>query len=126
MKKNKLEYIKTFKPYIVNAFYIWSLDINKTPLIEVVKSVKNKIPSFLEGKDNLVFNIHPTSVRNLIFSKDTINFEAIFNEEIYVISIHNESIKRLFHKEEEYEFDFEKIPEFKSESNHLKIIKKNN
>ena len=38
------QYKNTFKPYLINAFYTWAIDIGFTPLIEVENHPDNQIP----------------------------------------------------------------------------------
>lgn len=122
-------YKNTFKPYLINAFYTWAMDINFTPLIEVSNSSINKIPSNLKDKENIIFNIHPGSIRNLIFGKDCIEFEAKFGGESCNLSIYHKTIKKIFSKEDGYGLEFNVFDELnKSEltqdDDTLKPIKK--
>jgi stringent starvation protein B len=97
----------TLKPYLINAFYTWCMDIGYTPLITVSKSSKNLLPSYLLTESNVIFNIHPKSVRNLIFGKDTIEFEAIFNQEPSKVVLYYTSIFSIESLEFEYGLDFD-------------------
>lgn len=100
------EYKNTFKPYLINAFYTWAIDTGFTPLIEVEIHQDNQIPEILKDKNPIVFNIHPSATRNLIFSKDFIEFEAKFSQQLQKLSIHNKSITRVFSKEDGYGLEF--------------------
>ena len=98
-------YKNTFKPYLINAFYTWAMDINFTPLIEVSNSSINKIPANLKDKENIIFNIHPGSIRNLIFGKDCIEFEAKFGGEAHNLSIYHKTIKKITEDIERFSFN---------------------
>lgn len=112
------KYRNNFKPYLINAFYTWAMDINFTPLIEVSNASKNKVPDSLKSKDTIIFNIHPSSVRNLIFGKDFIEFEARFSGEPCGLSIAHDTIKKIFSKEDGYGLEFKVFDEVnKVESN---------
>lgn len=117
MNKNQRN---TFKPYLINAFYTWTMDIGFTPLIEINYSSKNIIPQILKEKETIVFNIHPSSINNLVFGKDSIEFEARFSSTPHNISIYHESIKKIFSKEDGYGLEFNLFDEVnKNESSNL-------
>lgn len=114
------KYRNNFKPYLINAFYTWAMDINFTPLIEVSSTSKNKIPEMLKDKETIIFNIHPSSVKNLIFGKDFIQFEARFSGESCNLSISHQSIKKIFSKEDGYGLEFNVFDEANKLESNLK------
>ena len=77
------------KPYLINAFYTWAMDLEFTPLIEVNHLFLKNQNILLENKSsNFIFNIHPAATRNMIFSKMGITFETTINNETNIINIH--------------------------------------
>ena len=117
------EYKNTFKPYLINAFYTWAIDTGFTPLIEVEFHQDNQIPESLEDKNPIVFNIHPAATRNLIFSKDFIEFEAKFSNQLQKLSINNKSITRIFSKEDGYGLEFKIFEEINQHNDSPEIEK---
>lgn len=97
---------KGLKPYLINAFYSWCMDTHKTPMIVVYSCLRNKIPNDLIHEEYILLNIHPHAVRNLVFSKNTISFEAQFHEKIQSVVILYESISTIYSKEEEEGLEF--------------------
>lgn len=98
--------INSFKPYIINAFYIWAIDTGLTPMIKVINNKKNSIPRFLKEKE-IIFDIHPKSIKNLILGKDKITFQALINDKLETISININNLCSLIIKEHNYSIDFE-------------------
>jgi stringent starvation protein B len=122
-------YKKTLKPYMLNAFYTWAIDLGLTPLIEVQKNSGNQIPPQLNPDDTVIFNIHPNATRNLVLGKEHIEFHAKFNGISEQITVLHSSISRIFNKEDNYglDFDIEIPPEdkkIKKLKPILKIVKK--
>lgn len=105
-------YKKTLKPYVINSFYTWAIDLGFTPLIEVKTNKKNTIPKHLSSQDSIVFNIHPSAIRNLVFGKEHIEFQANFNidndkEYIEQVIINHSSIIKIFNREDKYGLYFD-------------------
>ena len=91
-------------PYLINAFYTWSIDLGFTPLISINPSRKNSLPVHLSN-ESIVLNIHPNSVRNMVFAKDSLSFEAMIEGEPFAIIISHESIFQIFNREDLYGLD---------------------
>lgn len=115
---------QNLKRYLINAFYSWCMDIGYTPLINTKKWSKNILPDYLTYEEEVVFNIHPRSVRNLVFGKDTIEFEALFKGTPAQVILDYESIASIYNYEDDYGLDFE-IDEEKIEKKkpNLTLIK---
>lgn len=97
----------TLKPYLINAFYNWCMDMGYTPMLKIHKYSKNKIPEHLIKIDELNFNIHADAVRNFIFSKNKIEFEAMFGNDPHFVSLDYNSISKIFNRETNDYLDFE-------------------
>lgn len=109
---------QTFKPYLINAFYTWSMDIGYTPLITIENWSKNLIPNHLHNQNHTIFNIHPNAVKNLILGKEKIEFEANFSGNIEHIEVYYDSISSIFNKEDNFRLDFE----IKKENNKPNLV----
>ena len=125
-KKNfTMNHFIPFKPYIINAFYNWAIDDNKTPYIQVSKSHTNDVPSYLKDNDFLVLRLHNDSAYNLKFSIDSIEFLAYFKGFPYELKIPYQNIRSIFCKETRYGLNFdteENIYEQKSLNNEHETI----
>ncbi len=124
-----MENNKTLKPYLVEAFYKWSLAHNLTPLIEVAEDYYNLLPNNVKKQNIAILNIHPEATHDLIIGKQFIEFEALFNGESFNVKISYESIQKVFVKEDGYGLEFSvdinkiKTP-YLAEANKPKIVKK--
>ncbi len=125
---------KTLKPYLVEAFYKWSLEQNLTPLIEVSEDYYNALPEHVKRQQTVILNVHPDATHDLKFIKQQIEFEAIFSGDNFRVKITYESIQKIFVKEDGYGLEFvvekEKIKHpYKSEKykvnqkRHLRLVK---
>lgn len=99
-----MQYKLSLVPYLINAFYTWSIDLGFTPLISLKISSKNQLPDNLKNAE-IILNIHPNSVRNMVFGKDTLSFEAMFEGEGFPVIISHESIVKIFNREDLYGLD---------------------
>lgn len=121
----------TLKPYLINAFYTWCMDLGYTPLFSVTKWHSNVLPNHLLNDPSITFNIHPNAIRNLVFGKDKVEFEALFNTYTFQIIIDYKSITSIYNKEEQSGLDFEMIIEEQSteqnsnKKSHLTLVHTN-
>ncbi len=126
---------KTLKPYLVEAFYKWSLGQNLTPLIEVSEDYYNSLPEHVKRQQMVILNIHPDATHDLEFLKQNLEFDAVFSGENFRVKITYESIQKIFVKEDGYGLEFvvekEKIKHpYRTERTnkikqhkHLKLVK---
>jgi stringent starvation protein B len=82
----------TFKPYMINAFYAWCMDYSFTPLVIVKKYELNVVPKNIEDNKINIFNIHPSAIKNLVFERNFMCFEAMFSGTPFDVTIFYESI----------------------------------
>jgi stringent starvation protein B len=101
----KMKYRTTFTPYIVNAFYTWCMDMGMTPLVSTYFDNNNMLPDHLKDEDSIILNIHPNAVRNLVFGKDSVEFEALFNQKPFQVVLYYDSIECIYSKEDGYGLD---------------------
>jgi stringent starvation protein B len=123
-----MNYQFTLKPYLINAFYTWALDLNLTPLIEIKQHKENDIPQHLSNEKSIIFNVHPNATKNIIFGKATLQFEALFSSQVYLVNIDYSSIVRIFTKEDGYGLEFnddqKPIKKEQPSKNSIKEIKR--
>ena len=112
MKKNKL------KPYLINAFFTWSIDTNQTPIIEVFEHSNNKLPDGFFNNRFINLNIQPSATRNMVLGKEKIEFEARFSGQPFNVVIDYDSIKKIFNKEDGYGLEFNFQPINENQTNH--------
>jgi stringent starvation protein B len=119
---------KTLKPYLINAFYTWTMDNSTTPLIEVVYDIYNVLPNSVKQQSVLVLNIHPDATRDIVLGKNDLQFEAMFDGEEFKVTITYESIQKIFTKEDgyglEFTVDYEKLKTNYLSNGGRKIIQK--
>ena len=96
----------TLKPYIINAFYSWCMDYQFVPLILVSKDDSNILPGHIENLDFNTFNIHPRSIKNLIFEKNYMIFFAMFDRNEFEVKINYDAISSIFVDQMDYKIDF--------------------
>jgi len=99
-----MQYKHSLIPYLINAFYTWSIDLGFTPLISIKSTIRNQLPENLQNSE-VILNIHPNSVRNMVFGKDTLSFEAMFEGESFPVVVEHESILKIFNREDLYGLD---------------------
>lgn len=112
----------TLKPYLINAFYTWCMDMGYTPMLKVHKHSQNKLPEHLQQTSELNFNIHIDAVRNFIFLKNKVEFEAMFGKEPYLVSLDYNSVSKIFNKETKDCLEFEITEEFTEKEDKPKFI----
>lgn len=115
----------SLKPYLINAFYTWSMDIGYTPLLTVQEWADNIIPEHLAKESHIIFNIHPTAVKNLIFGKNVLEFDAMFAGVPHHVALYYKSIFSIYNKEDSYGLEFEVIMEKKEPKKPNLILIKN-
>jgi len=97
---------KTLKPYLINAFYTWTMDNKTTPLIEVAFDIYNELPNSVSAEPMVVLNIHPDATKNILLGKNSLEFEAMFSGSEFKVKITYESIQKIFTKEDGYGLEF--------------------
>jgi stringent starvation protein B len=88
------------KPYLVRAFNEWILDSGCTPYIAVNANFPRcNVP--LEHVENgeIIFNISPQAIRELIIGSETLEFRASFSSIIRIISVPIQAILAIYAEE---------------------------
>lgn len=72
--------LSSSRPYLIRAIYDWLVDNKLTPYIIVDVRIKGvKVPNQFVNGDQIVLNVIPQAVRDLIISNHKITFNARFS-----------------------------------------------
>ena len=76
------------KPYLIRAFYEWIVDNNLTPYLVVNASVQGcKVPTQHIQNGQIVLNILPSAVGNMLMGNEVITFNARFGGQPFALYI---------------------------------------
>ncbi len=96
------------KPYLINAFYTWIIDSKQSASIEfLLKHEKNIYPEVLKNYQPTFLEVDFSMVENLIFSKEYLEFDIKFEDNISSFTIYYQSIKLIMNKEQKYGIEFD-------------------
>ncbi len=87
------------KPYLIRAIYEWCSDCGYTPLVSVKVNNEMNLPSNSISNGEIIFNIHPNAVHNLVIGNDIISFSARFEGIAREIDFPTDSVKGIFARE---------------------------
>ncbi len=88
------------KPYLVRALYEWILDNALTPhLLVDAQYPGTQVPPEFVQDGQIVLNLAPTAVRNLVIGNDWIHFGARFGGVARELSVPSESVLGIFARE---------------------------
>lgn len=128
----------TLKPYLIQAFYNWSINFDYTPHLEIVQHPLNKLPSFLEDKDVFALNISQQATQDLSFEEEGIYFITSFLGQHEAILISYFAIRKIFTIEEGKALEFSsffnepdpkihlELNDGKDKKHHLILVKNDN
>ncbi|MGG7055187.1 ClpXP protease specificity-enhancing factor [Nitrosomonas sp. ANs5] len=107
----------SIKPYLVRAVYAWCVDNDLTPYVSAVTDGCLNIPLELSRDGEIILNVSPAAVSDLLIDNEIIKFATRFNGVPRKIEIEIEAIKAIFAKELGQGLTF--TPEIHSEQNHV-------
>ncbi len=87
------------KPYLIRSIYEWCNECEYTPLLSVKASHEIDIPTDFIKNGEIIFNIHPDAVHNLVIGNDIISFSARFNGVAQEIIFQTESVNGIYARE---------------------------
>lgn len=88
------------KPYLVRALYEWILDNGLTPhLLVDAEYPGTQVPSEFVQEGQIVLNLAPSAVRNLVIGNDRIHFGARFGGVARELSVPSEAVLGIFSRE---------------------------
>jgi stringent starvation protein B len=131
------------RPYLIRAIYEWLVDNDWTPQLLIHADDEGVlVPREYVRDGEIVLNISPTAVQNLVLGNESIDFDARFSGRAMHVSVPVKSVVALFAREngQGMAFPEEELPETSHETttgadaakadvkkgktpNHLKIIK---
>ncbi|MGE5152711.1 MAG: ClpXP protease specificity-enhancing factor [Bdellovibrio bacteriovorus] len=92
--------LSSTKPYLVRALYEWILDNALTPhLLVDAQYPGTQVPADFVEDGQIVLNIAPTAVRNLVIGNDRIEFGARFGGVARELSVPCEAVLGIFSRE---------------------------
>ena len=88
------------RPYLIRAIHEWIIDNHHTPHLVVDATSNNvMVPPQLVKDGRIVFNISPSSVRDLSISNERVNFGARFSGTHFNVELPIESILAIYARE---------------------------
>jgi stringent starvation protein B len=88
------------KPYLTRAIYEWILDNGLTPHLLVDAGYPGaQVPAQFVQDGQIILNVAPTAVRNLVMGNDWISFGARFSGTPYELLIPSEAVLGIFSRE---------------------------
>lgn len=86
------------KPYLAKGLWSWCVDQGLTPYLSA-RVDGARVPKGYDHKGEIILNLSPEAVHQLIFSFDGIAFQARFSGKVFDVWIPAENILALFAKE---------------------------
>jgi stringent starvation protein B len=132
------------RPYLLRAFYEWIVDNDCTPYLVVDASYPQvKVPQQFVQNGQIVLNVLPSAVSNMLLGNDTITFNARFGGQPFALYIPVKAVLAIYAKEngagtvftleeeeedaelfdEPFEHDAPPEPTKPKKGSHLKIVK---
>ncbi|TXH94592.1 MAG: ClpXP protease specificity-enhancing factor [Rheinheimera sp.] len=88
------------RPYLLRAFYEWIVDNNCTPYLVVDATMPGvKVPLQHVKDGQIVLNISPGAVGNLLLGNDAVTFNARFSGNPFALYIPQRSVLAIYARE---------------------------
>lgn len=88
------------RPYLLRAFYEWIVDNNLTPYLVVDATMAGvKVPTQHVQNGQIVLNINPSAVGNLLLGNDAVTFNARFGGSPFALYIPQRSVLAIYARE---------------------------
>ncbi|MEO6699833.1 MAG: ClpXP protease specificity-enhancing factor [Paraperlucidibaca sp.] len=92
--------LKGTRPYFIRAIYEWLVDANLTPYLLVDAAwLGCELPQDFVEEGEMVLNIKPSAVRDLVLGNEAVMFSARFGGRPMVIQVPIGAVLRIFAKE---------------------------
>ena len=107
------------KPYLIRAFYNWIVDSRCTPILVINANHPDcDVPDQHIENGEIVFNVSPEAVRDLVIRYDKIEFRASFSGSVQFISVPVKAVLAVYAEENKQGmyFDYEDEDFFDGES----------
>lgn len=88
------------RPYLARALYEWLLDNDHTPYLVVDAEREGvQVPEQFVQNGQIVLNVAPTAVRDLVMANDAITFSARFGGQPMQVIVPSEALIALYARE---------------------------
>jgi stringent starvation protein B len=88
------------KPYLIRAFYEWIVDNNLTPYLVVNTRILGcKVPAQHIQNGQIVLNILPSAVGNLLMGNELITFNARFGGKPFALTVPVKAVLAIYARE---------------------------
>jgi stringent starvation protein B len=88
------------KPYLIRAFYEWIVDNNLTPYLVVNANIQGcKVPTQHIQNGQIVLNILPSAVGNMLMGNEVISFNARFGGKPFALTIPVKAVLAIYARE---------------------------
>ncbi len=88
------------RPYLLRAFYEWIVDNNLTPYLVVDATLPGvKVPLQHVQNGQIVLNINPSAVGNLLLGNDAVTFNARFGGSPFALYIPQRAVLAIYARE---------------------------
>ncbi len=88
------------KPYLIRAFYEWIVDNNLTPYLVVNAGVQGcKVPAQHVQNGQIVLNILPSAVGNMLMGNEVITFNARFGGKPFALTVPVKAVLAIYARE---------------------------
>ncbi len=88
------------RPYLLRAFYEWIVDNNLTPYLVVDATMPAvKVPTQHIQNGQIVLNINPSAVGNLLIGNDAVTFSARFGGSPFALYIPQRAVLAIYARE---------------------------
>ena len=88
------------RPYLLRAFYEWIVDNNLTPYLVVDATMTGvKVPTQHVQNGQIVLNINPSAVGNLLLGNDAVTFNARFGGSPFALYIPQRAVLAIYARE---------------------------
>ncbi|MBE9561862.1 MAG: ClpXP protease specificity-enhancing factor [Proteobacteria bacterium] len=91
----------SIQPYLLRAFYDWIVDNGLTPYMLVNAEYKDiVVPQQYVENGQIILNVSPTAVENLILDNDLVSFSARFSGQSFSVYVPIMAVLGIYAKEE--------------------------
>lgn len=88
------------RPYLLRAFYEWIVDNNLTPYLVVDATIPGvRVPQQHVQNGQIVLNINPSAVGNLLLGNDAVTFNARFGGSPFALNIPQRAVLAIYARE---------------------------
>jgi stringent starvation protein B len=111
------------KPYLIRAFYEWIVDNNLTPYLVVNASIQGcKVPTQHIQNGQIVLNILPSAVGNMLMGNELITFNARFGGKPFALTVPIKAVLAIYARENGAGTMFDAEEDTDDEHHHLEAV----